>query len=142
MSKFKQYRRKELAELRPVTEKDINSFKKYKVITIHYTDKETKTVRGALVSISQADRNNGSPLIGDMIARNPKNPGDCWLIAKQYFNDNFEAIPDKKSVTINPMEYETKKAYYDEQALLGAEVYISDGPVVYPLDTYLKLKSK
>lgn len=44
------------------------------------------------VSISDADRKNGSPKIGDMIARNPKNHFDQWLVAKQYFEDNFEPI--------------------------------------------------
>jgi hypothetical protein len=28
--------------------------------------------------------------LGDMIARNPKNHSDQWLVAKQYFEDNFE----------------------------------------------------
>jgi len=27
-----------------------------------------------------------------MIARNPKNHLDQWLVAEQYFNDNFEPI--------------------------------------------------
>ena len=35
---------------------------------------------------------NGSPKIGDMIARNPKDYNDQWLVAQQYFNDNFEKI--------------------------------------------------
>lgn len=42
------------------------------------------------MSISDADRIDGSPKIGDMIARNPKNHNDQWLIAEDYFNDNFE----------------------------------------------------
>ena len=42
------------------------------------------------ISISSADRKNGSPKDGDMIARNPKNHDDQWLVAKQYFEDNFE----------------------------------------------------
>ena len=41
------------------------------------------------VSISQADLDNGSPRIGDMIARNPKNHEDKWLVARAYFIDNF-----------------------------------------------------
>lgn len=45
----------------------------------------------ASVSISQADRLAGSPKVGDMIARNPKNHDDQWLVAKAYFNDNLEA---------------------------------------------------
>ena len=44
------------------------------------------------VSVSEVDLNNGSPKLGDMIARNPKNHNDQWLVAQQYFNDNFEEI--------------------------------------------------
>ena len=66
---FAQYRRKEMAELRPyVVGEDM-----------------------AGVSISAPDQQNGSPKDGDMIARNPKNHADKWLVAKQYFEDNFEA---------------------------------------------------
>jgi hypothetical protein len=32
----------------------------------------------------------GSPKAGDTIARNPKNHADKWLVAAQYFADNFE----------------------------------------------------
>ena len=41
------------------------------------------------VSISEADRLNGSPRVGDMIARNPLNHADQWLIAEKYFAENF-----------------------------------------------------
>jgi len=44
------------------------------------------------LSISEVDKNNGSPKLGDMIARNPKNHNDIWLVAEQYFKDNFEPI--------------------------------------------------
>lgn len=44
------------------------------------------------VSISAADSFNGSPRVGDMIARNPKNPEDKWLVSEEYFVDNFELI--------------------------------------------------
>jgi hypothetical protein len=47
---------------------------------------------GVEVSISAEDRKNGSPKLGDMIARNPKNHKDQWLIAEQYFKDNFEPL--------------------------------------------------
>jgi len=46
------------------------------------------------VSISIADQLNGSPKEGDMIARNPKNHEDKWLIAKKYFEDNLELVED------------------------------------------------
>lgn len=44
------------------------------------------------VSISKSDKENGSPRIGDMIARNPKNHEDQWLVAEKYFHDNFREI--------------------------------------------------
>jgi len=42
------------------------------------------------VSISPADIDNGSPKPGDMIARNPNNPDDMWLVDGKYFKDNYE----------------------------------------------------
>jgi hypothetical protein len=68
---FRKYRRKQIAELRP------------------YVDKEVLSDR---VSISAADKEAGSPKVGDMIARNPKNHADQWLVAAQYFLDNFEEL--------------------------------------------------
>lgn len=68
---FRQYRRKQIAELRP------------------YMPGETLSER---VSISVADRENGSPKEGDMIARDPANHDDQWLVAKDYFEANFEPI--------------------------------------------------
>ncbi len=66
---FTKYRRSQIAELRP------------------YIPGEDLSER---VSISAADKEAGSPKKGDMIARNPKNHADMWLVAKQYFEDNFE----------------------------------------------------
>jgi hypothetical protein len=43
-----------------------------------------------MVSISLPDLEAGSPKAGDMIARNPKNHDDQWLVAAAYFADNFE----------------------------------------------------
>lgn len=71
MSEFKQYRRKQIAELRP------------------YIVGETLSAR---VSVSSTDREAGSPKVGDMIARNPKNHDDQWLVAAAYFADNFEPV--------------------------------------------------
>lgn len=68
MSEFKQYRRKQIAELREWREGD--------------------DLAG--VSVAEVDRAAGSPKTGDMIARNPKNHEDKWLVAKAYFADNFE----------------------------------------------------
>ncbi len=80
---FKQYRRTQIAEMRPVSGRDIYQFKTFGYICEFV---------GITVSISDADKNNGSPKVGDMIARNPKNHTDQWLVAEQYFNDNFESI--------------------------------------------------
>lgn len=68
MSKFIRYRRTQIAEMRP------------------YVPGEAMTA----VSISVPDIKAGSPKAGDMIARNPKNHEDQWLVAAQYFADNFE----------------------------------------------------
>lgn len=42
------------------------------------------------VSISDADLENGSPKEGDMIAYNPEDTSDMWLVAKDFFVDNYE----------------------------------------------------
>ena len=46
------------------------------------------------VSVSAVDRAAGSPKCGDMIARNPANHADRWLVAHQYFIEKFEKIDD------------------------------------------------
>lgn len=91
---FKEYRRKQIAELRSVNEQDIEKFEKYNNILVKDEDFKgnVKGYFATMVSLSEEDRKNESPKIGDMIARNPKNHNDQWLIAKQYFEDNFEEI--------------------------------------------------
>lgn len=85
--KFKKYRRKQIAELRKVDDNDLLQFvRKKKIVVVDNKDSEV------IVSISDVDLMNGSPKEGDMIARNPKNHLDQWLVAEKYFNDNFEAI--------------------------------------------------
>ena len=42
------------------------------------------------ISISDADKANGSPKEGDMIAVNANDPSDHWLVAKEYFLENYE----------------------------------------------------
>jgi hypothetical protein len=71
MSEFKPYRRSQIAELRPFIESE---------------------KLGIGVSISAEDEKAGSPKAGDMIARNPKNHHDQWLVAAKYFADNFEPL--------------------------------------------------
>lgn len=70
MNNFKQYRRKSISEMCEWEEgMDMNR-----------------------VSISETDKENGSPKLGDLIARNPKNHEDMWLVAKEYADDNLELI--------------------------------------------------
>jgi hypothetical protein len=69
---FVKYRRTQIAEMRP------------------YAPGESMDG----ISISAPDKMAGSPKPGDMIARNPKNHADQWLIAAQYFADNFEPLLD------------------------------------------------
>lgn len=79
---FKQYRRKSISEMRPYVEGE-----------------------GLIgVSVSEADLKNGSPKVGDMIARNPKNHEDQWLVAKEYFNDNLEPIEPSPSQVLTAEE--------------------------------------
>jgi hypothetical protein len=47
------------------------------------------------VPISNVDLSNGSPKPGDKIARNPANHADRWLVAKAYFEANFEEYDDQ-----------------------------------------------
>jgi hypothetical protein len=74
MTEFKKYRRTQIAELRPVTAKEIAGG----VAALPLN-----------CSVSAVDRSNGSPKAGDMIARNPANHADQWLVEATYFALNF-----------------------------------------------------
>lgn len=67
---FKQYRRTQIAEMMP---------------WIAGTD-----MIG--ISVAKVDSDAGSPKFGDMIARNPANHVDKWLVAEAYFLANFEEL--------------------------------------------------
>ena len=69
MAYFKQYRRINIAEMRP------------------YEPGEDLTG----VSVSDVD---DPPRDLGMIARNPNNHADKWYVARQYFIDNFEEVPN------------------------------------------------
>ncbi len=90
MKNFKQFKRSQIAEMREVTESDITDFHNVGAIIIPSDLGDWK--HPIKVSISDADLANDSPKIGDMIARNPKNYSDQWLVAEQYFKDNFEDL--------------------------------------------------
>ena len=87
MSEFTKYRRTQVAEMRPVTDYDVEVYNNHAGELIVMNEK-----RAVKVSISVEDLANGSPKSGDMIARNPKNHNDQWLVAEQYFKDNFEPL--------------------------------------------------
>lgn len=75
---FKQYTRIGSAEARPVTSEEIALL--------------ASELRETGISVSDEDELGGSPKVGDMIAHNPKNHDDVWLIAAKYFNDNFKEV--------------------------------------------------
>lgn len=77
---FKKYRRKQIAELRPYEPGE----------DLRNADAQPDGI--VAVSISAEDLKAGSPKLGDMIARNPKNHNDQWLVAAAYFADNFEEL--------------------------------------------------
>lgn len=70
MSEFKRYRRTQIAEFRPY--------------------EPGESMLG--ISMSLIDTAAGSPKLGDMIARNPANHFDKWLVAEKYFLENFEPV--------------------------------------------------
>jgi len=45
-----------------------------------------------LVSISEADKLKGSPKKGDMIASNPEDPNDYWLVEEEWFKKYYEPV--------------------------------------------------
>lgn len=67
MSEFKQYRKSQIAEMKAWEPGD--------------------DMRR--VSVAPGDADNGSPKDGDMIARNPKNHDDQWLVAGEFFTQNY-----------------------------------------------------
>lgn len=70
--KFRKYVRTNIAEMHEITDKEV--------------------IIPDTVSISEVDLKNGSPKVGDFIARNPLNHDDMWLVAKKYANENFELL--------------------------------------------------
>ena len=67
---FEKYRRKQVAELREYVEGD----------ALEGVDVGTEAAKA------------GSPKAGDMIARDPKNHEDQWLVTAEYFRDNFAKL--------------------------------------------------
>jgi hypothetical protein len=53
------------------------------------------------VSVSEIDKKLGSPKLGDMIARNPNCHEDKWLVAREYFEENFEPLSASSGKTLH-----------------------------------------
>jgi len=70
MTDFAHYRKKQIAEMRP------------------YVPGEDVTG----ITISETDAENGSPRDGDMIARDPANHVDQWLVSATFFAANYERV--------------------------------------------------
>lgn len=68
MEGFKEYRKKATQSLRPYVEGEV--------------------LDG--VSISEPDKANGSPKVGDMIAVSKTDATDLWLVSEKFFNENYE----------------------------------------------------
>ena len=70
MSEFKKYRAKKIIEIRPYVE-----------------DENITKIR-----LSSEDWFNGSPKLGDMIARDSERHSDQWLISKKTFDNDYEEV--------------------------------------------------
>jgi hypothetical protein len=88
MSEFKEYLKSNKAEIRAITQNDIILFN---------NDDKLPAPFQFNISISGEDLKNGSPKIGDVVGRNPKNRLDQWLIAEKYFKENFISTEKEKT---------------------------------------------
>lgn len=93
MSEWKQYRRKNTTTARA------------------YRPGETLPQE---VSISEADSLAGSPKAGDLIAVNPDNPDDKWLIAKAYADKHLELLDGETTRTIRNWTVSENRADRDD----------------------------
>lgn len=104
---YQQYRRIQIAELRP------------------YIPGEPMDG----ISISAPDKENGSPKVGDMIARNPANHDDKWVVAEKYFNDNFAPAYGKPETPAGDFYSRLKKERDDlDERLIALNSYLTNNP--------------
>lgn len=121
---FKSYKRRKTAELRP-----------------YVKDEDLKGV-----SISQADRDAGSPKKGDMIARNPDDHSDQWLVARKFFQKNYVSEAGGSGYTaafthpdpLDPNDVQRQKTQprdtdypYDRPVSYGAPIGTDSGGAAY-----------
>lgn len=69
-------------------------FKRYERRAIQELAEWTPDTDMTGISVSVEDEKKGSPKAGDMIARNPKNHDDKWLVAADYFANNGFTLAD------------------------------------------------
>lgn len=68
-----------------------------------------KGLKQEKISIGAYDIENGSPKIGDMIARDPKSPTDRWLINEKYFKLNYEELENKDDIFAKVVRWAKEK---------------------------------
>jgi len=78
MASFKKFKRIGFSEMRPVVKDEIKA--------------GVEALRDRGIMVSKVDEKEGSPKEGDRIARNPEDYTDQWLVAKKYFEENFEEL--------------------------------------------------
>lgn len=75
-------------------------YKMYKKKTLTEATPWTPEFDMTLVSVSEADKLSGSPKVGDMIARNPNNPDDLWLIEANTFAETYEPVVEDTTTPV------------------------------------------
>ena len=115
MSEFKGYARKGEIKLRPVTQEEIELG-------------SDNLIEKVGVSISPEDVVAGSPKEGDMIAVNPENNLDLWLVNKEYFEKNYSLLEkcSEKGCDIVVVEPEQVGKTYHNTDASGAKENVSD----------------
>jgi len=73
MSEWKKYRKTGIAEMKPLLHKDWNP---------------------RTLNLSVADRANGHPKMGDMLARDPLNHSDRWVVSGTFFRSHYVPLEE------------------------------------------------
>jgi len=73
----------------------MNEFKRYKRKGFAEAIRWVPSLIMDGISVNAEDKAAGSPKWGDMIFRNPDNHGDKWLVAKAFFEKNYDVTPDE-----------------------------------------------
>lgn len=109
------------------------------------------------ITISEQAAKDGSPKDGDMIARNPANHADQWLVSKAYFDDNFapiESISDEIEQDISNLVKKIKigGGFSNTSTLITAEEITgiqfsiaykhTDSTYSYSIEIYSKLANR